>query len=258
MTPEIIFVLSLLLLTVTLFIMERVPPDHTSFIILTLLLFVGALPLRSSLPSPDKLLEVFGNPAPVTIGAMFVISAALEASGALEGLAAFLKKISRLGIGPVLFLMTICVGAISAFMNNTPVVVILVPVMLALAREMEVPASKLLIPLSFASIFGGTCTLMGTSTNILSSEILRKNGMEPLGMFELAWVGLPLLLVGALFISTIGHRLIPRRDTLTSMLSDEERKEFITTAFVHRGSNLAGKTLRESGQPLLKRGTRVL
>jgi len=258
MTPEIAFVLGLLFIAITLFVMERIPPDHTSFMIMSALLFAGALPFRGTLPSPDKLLEVFGNPAPITIGAMFVISAALEASGALEGMATFLRRISRFGIGPVLFLMTLSVGTISAFMNNTPVVVIFVPVMLALAREMNIPASKLLIPLSYASIFGGTCTLMGTSTNILSSEIMRKSGMDPLSMFETAWVGLPLLLVGALFVSTIGHRLLPRRETLTSMLSDEERKEFITTAYVQRGSSLAGKTLKEGGQTLLRGGTRVL
>ncbi|MFA5258046.1 MAG: SLC13 family permease, partial [Opitutales bacterium] len=180
MTPEIVFVLGLLFVAITLFVMERIPPDHTAFLVMSALLLAGSLPFRGSLPGPDKLLGVFGNPAPVTIGAMFIISAALEASGALAGLASVLRRVSKLGLGPVLFLMTLCVGGISAFMNNTPVVVIFVPVMLALAREMEVPASKLLIPLSYASIFGGTCTLMGTSTNILSSEIMRKSGMEPM------------------------------------------------------------------------------
>lgn len=256
MTPEIAFVIGLLALAVCLFVLERIPPDHTSFLVLAVLLFAGSLPFRGSLPAPDDLLRVFGNPAPITIGAMFVISAALEASGALEGMSVLLRKISRLGLSTVIFLVTLCVGAVSAFMNNTPVVVIFVPVMLVLAREMKVPASKLLIPLSFASIFGGICTLVGTSTNILSSDILRKAGMQPINMFELTWVGLPLLLVGAIFMSLIGHRLLPRRDTLTSILSDEERREFITTAYIRKGSPLVGQTLKKAGGML--HGVRIM
>ena len=257
MTPEVIFVFALLGLAVYLFISERMSPDQTSFTLLVVLLLAGVLFPKSSLPATESLLSVFSNAAPLTIAAMFIISAALERSGALEGVASGLRSVSKLGLAPVIFMMTLVVGGISAFMNNTPVVVIFVPMILSLARQMEVPASKLLIPLSYASIFGGICTLVGTSTNILASGMMVRYGMEPLSMFELGKVGLPLLIIGALFVSLIGHRLLPRRDTLTALLSDEERKEFITTAYVHKDSVLIGKTLKDSG--LLKaRGVRVL
>ncbi len=256
MSPEVIFVFCLLALAVYLFISERMTPDQTSFTILLILLAAGTIFPDSTLPDSDALVGVFANPAPLTIGAMFIISAALERSGALEGVAGVLRRVARLGIVPVLFLMTLVVGGISAFMNNTPVVVIFVPIILSLAREMQTPASKLLIPLSYASVFGGICTLVGTSTNILASGILTRSGLPPLGMFELASIGVPLLLIGAVFVSLLGHRLLPRRDTLTALLSDEERKEFITTAYVHRGSPLIGKALKESG--LLKGGVRII
>lgn len=257
MSPEIIFVFALLCLAVYLFISEQMSPDQTSFTIMFILLLVGALFPESALPTTDALITVFANPAPLTIAAMFIISSALERSGALEGIAAGMRRVARLGLVPVLFMLVLVVGTISAFMNNTPVVVIFVPMVLSLAREMQTPASKLLIPLSYASIFGGVCTLVGTSTNILASGLMQGAGMEPLSMFELARVGVPLLIIGALFVALVGHRLLPRRDTLTALLSDEERKEFITTAYVQKSSALIGKTLRESG--LLKaRGVRVL
>lgn len=256
MTWEIAFVLALLLTAVVLFISEKLSPDLTSFGIFVTLMLAGALAAGSTLPAPDQLLTVFSNAAPITIAAMFVISSALEKCGALEGLGGLLKRVAKLGIAPVMALMVLTVGLISAFMNNTPVVVIFVPIILGLAREMGQPASKMLIPLSYASIFGGTCTLVGTSTNILASGILQNQGMAPIGMFELAWVGLPLLIAGAAYLALIGPRLLPRRDTLTALLSDEERKEFITTAFIRPDSQLVGHTLKDSN--LLRRGVRVL
>src|SRR5690606_15937174 len=104
-----------------------------------------------------------------------------------------------------------------------------------------------LIPLSYASIFGGTCTLVGTSTNILASGIMERSGMAPLGMFELAAVGGPILIAGAVYLIVLGNKLLPNRETLTSMLSETERKEYITEAFVQPGSSLIGKTIEAAG-----------
>ncbi|MDP4694605.1 MAG: SLC13 family permease, partial [Opitutales bacterium] len=131
------------------------------------------------------------------------------------------------------------------------------PVILSLSREMGVASSKLLIPLSYASIFGGTCTLLGTSTNLLASGILRDAGHAPIGMFELAAVGLPILAFGTIYLVLFGNKLLPHRETLTSILSAEERKEFITEAFVRAGSDLHGQTAKESGM-LKGRGIRLL
>lgn len=209
------------------------------------------------LPSLDALLGVFSNSAPLTIAAMFIVSGALERTGAIDLITSYLRKLVKLPYRGFLFVMVIGVAAVSAFVNNTPVVIVLMPVILSLSREMGIASSKLLIPLSYASIFGGTCTLLGTSTNLLASGILRDAGHEPIGMFELSAVGLPILVIGSIYLVTFGNKLLPHRETLTSILSDEERKEFITEAFVKAGSDLHGQTAKDSGM-LKGRGIRLL
>ena len=240
MSWEIYFVLALLLFAIASFIWERIPPDLTSITVFGVLLFTAMLSESSELPSLRVLLDVFSNPAPITIAGMFIVSAALERTGAIDLITGYLRRLVRLPHRLFLFVMIIGVAAVSAFVNNTPVVIVLMPVVLSLSRDMGVSASKLLIPLSYASIFGGTCTLLGTSTNLLASGILRDSGHDPIGMFELAAVGLPILFFGAIYLVFFGHRLIPNRETLTSILSEEERKEFITEAFLRHDSELAG------------------
>lgn len=257
MSLEIAFVFAILGYAIVSFILERQPPDQVAVTVLALVLVGGALPFFESMPTADKLFDIFSSPAPVTIAAMFMISAALEKCGVIEWIASALGKLAGLGYRRFLLILMIAVALISAFINNTPVVMVFLPVVLSLSRSMGVPASKMLIPLSYASIFGGTCTLVGTSTNILASGVLTEMGYEPIGMFEIAWVGLPLLVLGCLYLVTIGHRLLPERETLTSLLSDEERKEFLTEAFVQQGSPLVGKSVSQSG--LLKgKGVRIL
>ncbi len=178
---------------------------------------------------------------------MFVLSAALEKSGAIDQAALYLRRLAP--SGPAVFTLVMILGAaaVSAIINNTLVVVVFLPVVLSLAREMELAPSKLLIPLSYAAIFGGSCTLIGTSTNLLVSGIAVDYGQPPLGMFELTPIGIPLLLLGTVYLMFFGRKLLPARDTLSSLLSEEERREYIIEAFVRPGSPLAGKTLGESG-----------
>ncbi len=247
MTWEIAFIFLLLVFAIISFTLEKLPTDLTAITLFMAVMLGGLLPWAEKLPDPARLLGVFSNPAPITIAAMFVVSAALQKCGAIDLLAGVLGKVASIGLGKFLPVMIITVAMISAFTNNTPVVVVFMPVVLSLSRSMGVPASKLLIPLSYASIFGGTCTLVGTSTNILASEFLEEAGQAPLSMFELAWVGLPLLLVATVYLTLFSNKLLPKRDTLTSILSEEERKEFLTEAFVQKGSKLAGKTVVESG-----------
>ena len=255
MSWEIAFVFLLLGFGIVSFIWEKISSDLTA-----MLLFAGVLLgsfFSERLPQPDSLFTVFSNPAPLTIGAMFVVSAALEKCGALDVLATFIGRFVGLGYHWLLLLMILVVAMASAFINNTPVVVMLMPIVLSLSRQMSVPASKMLIPLSYASIFGGTCTVIGTSTNILASSELEKIGQAPLSMFELGAVGLPLMLVGTAYLVLIGYRFLPSRETLTSMLSEQDRKEYILEVFVKRGSSLIDKTINDSG--LLKgSGLRVL
>jgi di/tricarboxylate transporter len=188
---------------------------------------------------------------------MFIVSGCLERTGAIDLITSYLRRLVKLPYRSFIFIMVIGVASVSAFVNNTPVVIVLMPVVLTLSREMGIASSKLLIPLSYASIFGGTCTLLGTSTNLLASGILVESGHAPIGMFELAAVGLPILAFGSLYLVLFGDKLLPHRETLTSILSDEERKEFMTEAFVRAGSELKGQTALESGM-LKERGIRLL
>ena len=253
MSWEIIFVLGLLVCTVVSFALEKIPTDQTAILAITAILVAGLLPMAKTLPDTAMLLGVLTNPAPLTIAAMFVISAALEKCGAIEILAVYLGKLATIGYRRFLLVLVLGVAVISAFVNNTPVVVVFLPVVLSLSRQLKVPASKLLIPLSYASIFGGTCTLVGTSTNLLGSSIIEQAGHPPLAMFELASIGVPLLLIGTVYLLIFGNRLLPNRESLTSILSEEERKEYLTEAFVKKGSPLAGISAGESD--LLKRSS---
>ncbi|WPJ96681.1 SLC13 family permease [Coraliomargarita algicola] len=257
MTWEILFVFALLGFAIISFVWERISADLTALTVFGVLLFVSVLTNSEALPTLDQLLSVFGNSAPLTIAGMFIVSAALERTGAIDLITAYLRKLVKFPYRSFLFIMILGVGGVSAFVNNTPVVIVLMPVILSLSRDMGVASSKLLIPLSYASIFGGTCTLLGTSTNLLASGILLDAGHAPIGMFELAAVGLPILMIGTIYLVLFGNKLLPHRETLTSILSDEERKEFITEAFVRAGSDLHGKTPLDSGM-LKGRGIRLL
>jgi di/tricarboxylate transporter len=238
MTWEIAFVLGLLMLALLAFVWEKYPPDIVALSIFSILLLSGVLPR-------EKAMAVFANPAPITVAAMFVLSAALVKCGAIDQLTALFSKLSFLPYPAVVFLLVAFVAFISAWINNTPVVVVFVPVVLGLARQMKLPASKFLIPLSYAAVLGGTCTLIGTSTNLVVNGILIEQGQPGMAMFELAWLG------------AVGKWLLPVREMLTSILTEEERREYLTEAFVPTGSPLIGQTLKDSA--LIKaRGFRVI
>ena len=249
-TWQIAAVFILLLAALIGFVREKTSPD---LIALGLLVIIAALGL---VPTGD-VLAVFGNPAPITVAAMFVLSAALVRCGALDGLSAGLDHAAHFSYRSVIFLLVVLVAFVSAWINNTPVVVVFVPVVITLARRMSLPASKFLIPLSYAAVLGGTCTLIGTSTNLVVNGILAQRGIPEMGMFELTWIGVPATLVGAVYLALAGGRLLPARENLTSILSDEERREYFTEAFVPPDSRLIGKSLRAAGL-VRSRGFRVI
>lgn len=257
MTWEIAFVIALLIAGFVSFLLEKVPTDATAIFLFASLLVMSQMPFVTSLPTAQDLLSVFANPAPIAIASLFIMSAALEKAGLIDQLALRLERLTTLGPNTFLVVMILAIATASAFVNNTPVVVVMLPVVLSLAKKMDQPASRFLIPLSYASIFGGICTLLGTSTNILASDVMRKSGLESLGMFELAALGIPLLCIGTAYLFCFGTKLLPRRETLMSILSDEERKEFITEAYVIPGSKLEGESLEGIGL-LRKSNVRVL
>jgi len=240
MSWEIIFIIVLLAAALASFLLDRFTPDLTALMVFSALLVSGIL-------SPREAFSVFTNPAPIAVGAMFILSAALEKSGAIDQAALLLRRIAPSGPAVFTLVMILAAAAVSAIINNTLVVVVFLPVVVSLARELELVPSKLLIPLSYAAIFGGSCTLIGTSTNLLVSGIAVDYGRAPLGMFELAPVGLPLLAIGTAYLMLFGRRILPDRDTLTSLLTEEERREYIIEAYVRKGSPLVGKTLGDSG-----------
>ena len=204
MTIEIALVLGLVVSAVILFATERLPVDLTALIIM------GAM-LLSGIITPQDAIGGFSNPATVTVGAMFVLSAGLFKTGAVNLLGGVLAQVGRKSFWLVLIVMMLMVGVLSAFINNTAAVAIFLPVVLAIARDCGVSAARLLMPLSFASMFGGVCTLIGTSTNILVSSIAERHGLAPIGMFETTPLGLIFFVVGSLYMLLIGVRMIPDR-----------------------------------------------
>jgi len=250
MTWEIALIFALLIGTLGLFLWERFSPDLVALALFCVLAATTLLPAKDAF-------SVFANTAPFTVGALFVLSAALVKCGAIDGVSRLVERCGGLPYPVVMLGMVGMVATLSAFINNTPVVVVFLPVVLNLARKMKLAPSKLLIPLSYAAVLGGTCTLIGTSTNLVVNGVITSKGLPGFSMFELAWLGVPASIIGALYLAFFGKRLLPDRAMLTSILSEEERREYITEAFVQAGAAAVGKTLAEAGISA-KKGIRVL
>jgi len=239
-TLQIVIVLVLVVVVFFGFIRERLPPDVVALSAVGLLLALGIL-------STGDVLAVFSNSAPITIAAMFVLSAALERTGVIDSLG---RQVTRAATwSPTLALAAMMGGVMvmSAFINNTPVVVILTPVVIALAAALKLPSSKLLMPLSFASIFGGTTTLIGTSTNILASGVAQSQGMPAFGMFEITGAGLILGAVGIAYLLLIGRWLLPNRESLADLLPRSGERHFVAEVLVPLDSPLVGRRLQDAG-----------
>lgn len=250
MTVQMWIVIAVLLATFVAIVTEKLRPELAALAGCCVL-------LASRVLSANDLFPVFGNEAIITVGAMFVLSAALERTGVIGAASRMLQALPVRSEWVMLMVLLPPVVAISAFVNNTPVVVVFLPVIVTLARRRNLAASKLLIPLSFASILGGSMTLIGTSTNLVASSAGQRLGLAPIGMFEMTSVGLLLAAVGLALLFILGPRLLPRRETATTLLDAGSERQFLTEAYVPVGSALIGRTARSALSGVLQKG-RVL
>ncbi len=240
---QMLLVFGVLGFAMTAFFREWLPPDMVAMFSLGLVLIPSLFGADAAILSRDNLLSAFSNPAPLTIACMFVMSAGLERSGCIRALGTKFRRVAGEGELRVLIVLMIVGAVLSAFVNNTPVVVVFMPIVLSMARTTDLKASRLLIPLSFACILGGTCTLTGTSTNLIIDGKAQELGLEPFTMFELTKLGAVYAVVGFTYMLTVGRKLLPERESLAVDLSQMEEREFLTQVIVQGDSPMIGKTL---------------
>ncbi len=244
MSPDILIVFGLLILAIFLFSYEKIPFDITALILLSILLVTGIL-------TPEEGFSGFSNSATITIAAMFILSEGIRRTGALNDVSDYFATLGQKNPSIGLLIIMAIIGGISGFINNTAAVAIFIPVVISVSREMEVSASQLLMPLSFASMFGGVCTLIGTSTNILVSSIAQENGLEAFSMFEFAPMGIIFFIAGFLYMFTIGNKLIPdRRKDEGELTQDYKMQEYLTDVIIEENSDWIGQPTNEA--PIVK------
>jgi di/tricarboxylate transporter len=243
MTPEIVFVISLITLGFILFVIELFSIDITAMILLTVLFVSGVGGL-----TPQDALSGFSNPAVITIAFLFILSKALEKTRILEYLIIRVRRLAdkSMILGRAVYLFTI--GLASAVVNNTAIVAMFMPVTIRLAQKYKLSPSKMLIPLSYASILGGTLTLVGTSTNLLVNSIfMNYPEAVPLGMFEFFKYGIILMIVGLLYILFIAPLILPSRTTTSSLTKSYHLGGYLTEMKLTSESPLVGKTCLDRG-----------
>lgn len=236
---EIGVVLFLLLVAIILFSTELLPFDVVGLLLLATLLVTGIL-------KPDEAFRGFGSDTVVTIGGLFVLSAALLRTGLMEKISLLIQRHAGNNPHSLAIVIMITVAVVSAFISNTAATAFFLPAVVALARRAKISASKLLLPLAFASILTSSVTLISTSTNIVISGLLTDYKMHPMGMFELAPVGIPITIVGLLYMFTLGMKLIPDRTESKTLEEAYNLREYLTEVIVLPESTLAGKTIEKS------------
>ena len=231
---EIWLVTIILIVAMILLVTEKLPVDLTSIGIMVVLVISGIL-------APREAIAGFASPAVITVGSMFLISRGMIRTGAVGFISEKVLTYSRGRPVLAVFLILTIVGVASAFINNTPVVVLFIPIILSLSCELSFSPSKVLIPISYASILAGTCTLIGTSTNIIISDLSARHGYGALSMFELSPLGLPIAVLGILFLIVAAPKLMPSVHNPICELKNDENRRYLAELHVPRESRIIGE-----------------
>jgi len=229
--PPMIQVLGVVLFAMYLFITEKIPIDMTAILIMLVLIVLG-------LVTPEQGVSGFSNSATITVLCMFILSGGIARTGVIQKLGHKVFKYAKNSLTMQLLLIAGIIAPLSGIFNNTAAVAIFLPMIMNLCRLSKTRATQLLIPLSFLAMMGGTLTLIGTSTNILANSILVDNGYESFSMFTFAKIGIIVLIVGTIYLLTIGRLLVPNRKSKELDPSLEEK--FLAEFQIGRGSRFIG------------------
>lgn len=235
---DAIIVIAIILIALVLFVTEVLSIDLVALLIMVALVLTGVLEIEEAVSG-------FSNPATLTVAAMFAISAALIKSGLVSSLGPRLAKVIKKNFFFGTLVLMISVGIFSAFINNTPIVAVFIPIVIKAAISAGHNPTKLLIPMSFASIFGGTCTLIGTSTNLLVSGIAVQNGLEAFSMFQFAPFGIVIFTVGTIYMLLIGQRLLPDRDHEEDLEKKFNMRDYLIELTVLKDAPFVGKRIMD-------------
>jgi di/tricarboxylate transporter len=239
MTMEMVLTLAVTLGALALFVWNRLRVDVVGLMVMASLIVLG-------LVTPREGISGFANEAVITVAAMFILSAGLLRTGAIDVLARWTQRLAGRSEFGLLAVAVLLVIPMSAFINNTPVVVVMIPVVLGLARRSGFAPSRLFMPISFASQMGGTLTLIGTSTNLLVAGLLVELGMERIRIFDITAPALAMTVVGVAYLFTVGRWLTPTRETKQDLVASYELRDYLTGLVVGERSHLVGRTLRDA------------
>lgn len=243
MEPGIIFMIFLLIFLIAMFIIEPIRIDIIALSIPVILVFTNFW----TKIGPAEAISGFSSSATVTIGSMFIISAGVEKSGIIQALGDKIYKWTGDSDFKLLFYIILFAGITAGFINNTPVVALFIPLVMGIAKRKNSSPSKFLIPLSFAAMMGGLTTLIGTSTNILASDILAQRTGEGFSMFEFTHLGLLVLLIGAIYLLFLGRKILPERIKAEADVTEKFKMgEYLTETIIREDSPLIGKNLKEA------------
>ncbi|MEE4241660.1 MAG: SLC13 family permease [Desulfopila sp.] len=231
---DIWIISTILLLALYLLITEKISVDLTAICIIVMLVVSGIL-------TPKEAVAGFANPAVITVGAMFVVSKGMMRTGGVEFIGRRIIRLARKNLNMALGVILFTVALASAFINNTPVVILFIPVVMSMCCDLGLSPSKFLIPVSYASILAGTCTLIGTSTNIIVSDLSNDFGYGPISMFELSIIGVPIAVAGIVFLLIAAPRILPSLANPICQLQDGEHRKYLAELRIPKGSKLIGK-----------------